>query len=219
MEETAADMLAMSIAHSERTLKLKQRKHQPMGRSKPTFFAVASRFDEMIRSGWAMPDRSLEDALHSDLRKGLATAKSQMGILQQELNDWRTKFQILEEGCQVWVDRCKGLEESLDSKEYQSKLLDRENQKLLFLIGVREGEIANLMREVDHMRDTRDQTGRDEYEIPPGGFPRPSSPFFNDIDSSAVKLNKELVAVEADLKTRSFAPSIHARSMRQPVHM
>ncbi len=35
----------------------------------------------------------------------------------QESEEWRQKFHVMEEGCQVWIDRCKGLEESLQTKD------------------------------------------------------------------------------------------------------
>lgn len=85
----------------------------------------------------------------------------------------------------MWKERSESMEELLRNSEDQADEKEKEHEKLLFLIGMREGELARLYREVDHIKEIRHLEGRDMYETRPGDVARPASPYFNEIDEQA----------------------------------
>jgi hypothetical protein len=93
--------------------------------------------------------------------------------------------EALEEEKEMWKDRSESMGEMLRNIEADADEREKEHQKLLFLIGMREGELARLHRQVDHMNEIRHLEGRDMYETRPGDLARPSSPYFNEIDEQA----------------------------------
>lgn len=95
------------------------------------------------------------------------------------------KVEALEEEKKMWKDRSESMEEMLKNIEADADEKEKEHQKLLFLIGMREGELARLHRHIDHIQEIRHLEGRDMYETRPGDLARPASPYFNEIDEQA----------------------------------
>lgn len=95
------------------------------------------------------------------------------------------KVEALEEEKKMWKDRSESMEEMLKNIEADADEKEKEHQKLLFLIGMREGELARLHRHLDHIQEIRHLEGRDMYETRPGDLARPASPYFNEIDEQA----------------------------------
>ena len=87
-----------------------------------------------------------EDALHLDLRRGLVNAKRRLDEVILERNQYKATSQIMENKCKAFRARCDSLEELLKLKQSEMMELDRETEKLRFMIGMREGEVSQLQR-------------------------------------------------------------------------
>ena len=105
--------------------------------------------------------------------------------------------------CKVLKDKCDSLEELLKLKENEMMQLDRETAKLRFLIGMREGELAQQQRQLDHANNLKGSLeNRQLFDQAPGGEARPATPVMNEIDGSAASLIKDLGELEKDLNRR-----------------
>jgi len=162
-----------------------------------------ARFHAMVRHGWTMPHRHYEDALHLDLRRGLSNAKKRLDEVILERDQFQASSNIMQHRWKALKERCESLEELLKLKQAEMMELDRETAKLRFLIGMREGEVAQLQRQLDHVNGLKGSLeDRLLFEQAPGGPPRPATPVMNEIDGSARSLIKDLTELEQDLHER-----------------
>lgn len=119
--------------------------------------------------------------------------------MSKHLEEAKRKIQDLDERGKMWQDRSLSLEETLKGKDVHIDEKAAENKKLLYIIGMQEGELARLHREIDHLKEVRHLDGRQMYETRPGEQPRPSSPYFNEIDLNAkVVINARRLACRPD---------------------
>jgi hypothetical protein len=162
-----------------------------------------ARFHAMVRHGWTMKHRHYEDALHLDLRRGISNAKKRLDEVTLERDQFKVSSDIMQHRWKAVKERCESLEELLKLKQAEMMELDRETAKLRFLIGMREGEVAQLQRQLDHVNGLKGNLeDRLLFEQAPGGPPRPATPVMNEIDGSAKSLIKDLADLEKDLNER-----------------
>uniref|UniRef100_A0A7S4P9Y3 Uncharacterized protein n=1 Tax=Guillardia theta TaxID=55529 RepID=A0A7S4P9Y3_GUITH len=134
--------------------------------------------------------------LHYEQRK-IKLSNNIVEKFQMEIEELERKMNALMDERNVLEEKCISLQGVLKVKDDEVIELTRLNKKILFMLGMREGEIADLY--------TRIEKNEDDllfFEPAPGSAARSSSPYFNDIDYSAKKMNKDLVDLERDLQVK-----------------
>ena len=167
----------------------------------------SARFHAMVRKGWTMAERPYEDALHLDLRRGLSNAKKRLDSVILERDQFKASSEIFEGRWKSMRARAEELEDVLELKQAEMMELKRETDKLRFLIGMREGEIAQKDRFVDYLNAAKesDRMQDDMANVPeavPGGAARPSTPVMNEIHGGARSIIKDLDEIDEDLAGR-----------------
>ena len=167
----------------------------------------SARFHAMVRKGWTMAERPYEDALHLDLRRGLSNAKKRLDSVILERDQFKASSEIFEGRWKSMRARAEELEDVLELKQAEMMELKREADKLRFLIGMREGEIAQKDRFVDYLNAARESDRMQDdtaavAEAVPGLAARPSTPVMNEIHGGARSLIKDLDEIDQDLAGR-----------------